>query len=187
MRERRRERQARLTFLQRSSLVLLQPLDCDGFKAHPGSRILLEHVPHVLLAEDEEVRVADRAHAGCSPVTCVDVAIYWLSGCIKLSYVTAPWSICRSFRRFTYSRPALISSIRTHVVPVARSIRLHARVSYLFKILLRCFIPVYKRTVILINRVRYGSVFYVNWSLGRSARFPDFFREVFNRPAFVGW
>lgn len=90
MRERRRERQARLTFLQRSSLVLLQPLDCDGFKAHPGSRILLEHVPHVLLAEDEEVRVADRAHAGCSPVTCVDVAIYWLSGCIKLSYVTAP-------------------------------------------------------------------------------------------------
>lgn len=90
MRERRRERQARLTFLQRSSLVLLQPLDCDGFKAHPGSRILLEHVPHVLLAEDEEVRVADRAHAGCSPVTCVDVAIYWLSGCTKLSYVTAP-------------------------------------------------------------------------------------------------
>jgi len=88
-RERERERQARLTFLQRSSLVLLQPLDCDGFKAHPGSRILLEHVPHVLLAEDEEVRVADRAHAGCSPVTCVDVAIYWLSGCIKLSYVTA--------------------------------------------------------------------------------------------------
>lgn len=82
-------RQVRLTFLQRGSLVLLQPLDSDGFQAYPGSRILLEHVPHILLAEDEEVRVADRAHAGCSPVTCVDVAIYWLSGCIKLSYVTA--------------------------------------------------------------------------------------------------
>lgn len=80
---------SRLTFLQWSSLVLLQPLDCDGFQAYSGGRIFLEHVPHVLLAEDEEVRVADRAHAGCSPVTCVDVAIYWLSGCIKLSYVTA--------------------------------------------------------------------------------------------------
>lgn len=123
LRERRRGRQARLTFLQRSSLVFLQPLDCDGFKAHPGSRILLEHVPHVLLAEDEEVRVADRAHAGCSPVTCVDVAFYWLSGCIKLSYVTAPWSIYRSFRRFTYSTPAHIPlNSRMHVVPIARSI-----------------------------------------------------------------
>lgn len=79
----------RLTFLQWSSLVLLQPLDCNGFQAYSGGRIFFEHVPHVLLAENEEVRVADRAHAGCSPVTCVDVAIYWLSGCIKLSYVTA--------------------------------------------------------------------------------------------------
>lgn len=82
-------RQLRLTFLQGCPLVLLQSLDGDGLQAHPGSRILLKHVPHVLLAEHEEVRVADRAHAGCSPVTCVDVAIYWLSGCIKLSYVTA--------------------------------------------------------------------------------------------------
>jgi len=87
--ERKRNRVYRLTFLQRSSLVLLQPLDCDGFQTYPGGRIFLQHVPHVLLAEDEEVRVADRAHAGCSPVTCVDVAIYWLSRCIKLSYVTA--------------------------------------------------------------------------------------------------
>ncbi|CAL7948626.1 unnamed protein product [Xylocopa violacea] len=75
--------------LQRSPLVLLQPFNRNGLQPDPRRRILLEDVPHVLLAEDEEVRVAHRAHAGCSPVTCVDVAIYWLSRCVKLSLVSA--------------------------------------------------------------------------------------------------
>lgn len=106
--EREEAVQTRLTFLQRSSLVLLQPLDCDGFQAYSGGRVLLEHVPHVLLAEHEQVRVADRAHAGCSPVTCVDVAIYWLSGCIKLSYVTAR---DRLVDRTTYGSLAHVSRV----------------------------------------------------------------------------
>lgn len=78
-----------LTFLEGGPLVLLQPLDRDGFEPDPGRGVLLQHVPHVLLAEDEEVRVADRADTGCSPVTCVDVAIYWLSRCVKLSLLSA--------------------------------------------------------------------------------------------------
>lgn len=119
--------QARPTFLQRSSLVLLQPLDCDGFQAYSGSRVLLEHVPHILLAEHEEVRVADRAHAGCSPVTCVDVAIYWLSGCIKLSYVTAH---TRSIGRSYHLPPRQPRSRLAHVVPDARAFgRAHVRAS----------------------------------------------------------
>lgn len=110
-------RQLGLTFLQRCPLVLLQSLDGDGLQAHPGSRILLEHVPHVLLAEHEEVRVADRAYAGCSSVTCVDVAIYWLSGCIKLSYVTARDRFVSILRRVStaYTRSLVRrSSIAMH-------------------------------------------------------------------------
>lgn len=77
-----------LTFLERGSLVFLQPLHRDRFQPDPGRRIFLENVPHVLLAEDEQVRVAHRSHAGCSSVTCVNVAIYWLSGCVKLSFAS---------------------------------------------------------------------------------------------------
>ena len=186
MREYNRDEKGRLTFLQRSSLVLLQPFDCNGFKAHPGSRIFLEYVPHVLLAEDEEVRVADWAHAGCSPVTCVDVAIYWLSGCIKLSYVT--------HRDRFVDRSAVLPTVDplSFPQPGCTWFRLHARYvrARVRTISLRSFYIVlysYKSTVISINRVRYGSVFYVNWLPGRSTRFPDFFRKTFNLPMFVGW
>lgn len=87
-----------LTFLERGSLVFLQPLHRDRFQPDPGRRIFLENVPHILLAEDEQVRVAHRSHAGCSSVTCVNVAIYWLSGCVKLFFASArERSILRSF------------------------------------------------------------------------------------------
>lgn len=67
-----------LTFFQRRLLVLLQPLDRDGLEPHPGGGVVLEDVPHVLLAEDEEVAVAHRAHAGCAAVTCKTLAILQL-------------------------------------------------------------------------------------------------------------
>lgn len=67
-----------LTLLERRSLVLLEPLDGDCLEAHPRRRILLQYVPHVLLAQHEEIGVADRPDARCSPVTCVDLAIYRL-------------------------------------------------------------------------------------------------------------
>ena len=37
----------------------------------PGGGVVLEHIPHVSLWEDEEVRVAHRPHWGCSPVALV--------------------------------------------------------------------------------------------------------------------
>jgi len=69
--------------------------------------------------------------------------------------------------------------------------RLHARYvrERVPAISLRSFYIVlypYKSAVILINRVRYGSIFYVNWLPGRSTRFPDFFRKTFN-PSDVCW
>lgn len=108
-----KQRSEALTFLERSPLVFFQSLHRDGFQSDPSRRILLQNVPHVLLAEDEEVRVAHRTYTGCSPVTCVDVAIYWLSGCIKLSVVSA--------RNRSIDRPIVPLSYIDRVKLVARA------------------------------------------------------------------
>lgn len=107
-----------LTFLERGSLVFLQPLHRDRFQPDPGRRIFLQNVPHVLLAEDEQVWVAHRSHAGCSSVTCVNVAIYWLSGCVKLS-IASGWGTIdrpdRSFRRASIVRARLTRRLTTQL------------------------------------------------------------------------
>lgn len=73
-----RSERSSLTLFERCSLILLEPLDCDCLEAHPRRWILFQYVPHILLAEHEEIGVADRSDAGCSPVTCIDLAIYRL-------------------------------------------------------------------------------------------------------------
>lgn len=57
-----------LTFPEGLPLVLVQPLDSDGLKSDPGGRVILKHLPHVLLAEAEQVRVAQRADGSGTPV-----------------------------------------------------------------------------------------------------------------------
>lgn len=58
----------RLTLPEGLPLVLVQPLDSDGLKSDPGGRVILKHLPHVLLAEAEQVRVAQRADGSGTPV-----------------------------------------------------------------------------------------------------------------------
>lgn len=58
------------TFLQGRLLVLLQTLHCDCLKPDTGCRILLQHVPHILLAEHEQVAITDRSHAGRPSIAC---------------------------------------------------------------------------------------------------------------------
>lgn len=63
-----RRRREEPTFAQGVALVFLEPLDGDGLEADPGRRVVFEHVPHVLLVEAEEVRIAHRAHRRRAPV-----------------------------------------------------------------------------------------------------------------------
>ena len=56
------------TFFQRCLLVLLETFHCNRLQADPGSWVLLQNVPHVLLAEHKQVTVADRTYAGRPPV-----------------------------------------------------------------------------------------------------------------------
>ena len=49
------------TLFQRRLFVLLQPLDRDRLEPDSGGRVVLEHVPHVLLAQHEQVGVAHGA------------------------------------------------------------------------------------------------------------------------------
>ena len=60
----------RLTFLQGNLLVSLYLLGSHGLQPDPGGRVVLEHVPHVLLAEDKQVAVANRADTGRPSVAC---------------------------------------------------------------------------------------------------------------------
>lgn len=57
-----------ITFLYGLLLVLRQPLDSYGFQLDPGSRVLLEDVPQVLLGQTEEVGVAHGPDTGCPSV-----------------------------------------------------------------------------------------------------------------------
>ena len=45
-------------------------LGSHGLEPHPGRGVVLEHVPHVGLAQDEEVAVAHRPDTGRPPVAC---------------------------------------------------------------------------------------------------------------------
>lgn len=77
-----------LTFFEWRSLVLLESLDGDGLESDPGSRVLLQYVPHVLFAEHEKIGVADRPDARCSTVTCVR-----LSDLTVMRLSTSSWYI----------------------------------------------------------------------------------------------
>lgn len=57
------------TFLKRGLFVLFQSLYRNRFKSNTSSWILLQHVPHVLLAQHKQITVADRADAGSTTIT----------------------------------------------------------------------------------------------------------------------
>lgn len=60
---------AQSSFLQRRFFVFLQSLDGYGFQADPSGRVLFQNVPHVLLGQDKQVAIADRADGSCPTIT----------------------------------------------------------------------------------------------------------------------
>lgn len=76
-----------VTFLEGCLLVFLEPLGSDGLKPNSGGGVLLEHVPHGLLGQHEQVAVAHGAHGGGAAVACseeerhgVEVEWRWSEG-----------------------------------------------------------------------------------------------------------
>ena len=57
------------TFFERRFLVLLKSLRGDGLEPDPGRGVILQDLPHVLLAKDKQVWVAHRPDRGSSPVS----------------------------------------------------------------------------------------------------------------------
>lgn len=62
-----------LTFLKWRLFVFLESLYCYCFKSNSSGRILFQHIPHILLAENKQITVAHRTNTCCSSITfCVN-------------------------------------------------------------------------------------------------------------------
>lgn len=102
------------TFFQGRFFIFLKSLDSDGFEPNSGRRILLQNVPHILLAEHEQVRIPDGTHRRCPTVACRRVIHTLRANRCSVSYNYDPLYLTRYYSIYSHSKQIVICQKSEH-------------------------------------------------------------------------